>query len=115
RREPPPAVAQGQPGLTPAPARRHIGRAGVADGGVRSRLPRHDASADPLDAERHRIDLSVASPIAPLGSGIERADDPLLAVARAVQQAYGHHLVAIFELRGDRIAARAVASADPME
>ena len=113
--EPHPAGARTQPGTTPGIARRAAGRAGGVDGGGRSDLTRSDGPADPLDAERHRIDLSVASTIARLGSGIERASDPLLAAAHAVRNAHGHHLVAIFELRGDRLVARAVASADPSE
>lgn len=113
--EPHPAAVPGQPGATLAGVRRPAGRAVSGNGVLRARLPRHDDSADPLDGERHRLDLSVASTIARLGSGIARATEPLLAAAQAIRHAYGHHLVAILELRGDRLLARAVASADPSE
>ncbi|HEX5148165.1 MAG TPA: helix-turn-helix domain-containing protein, partial [Candidatus Limnocylindrales bacterium] len=112
--EPHPVAAPGAGGPAWAAARRPAGRTGTADGS-RAHLPRDDVSADPLDGERHHLDLSVASTIARLGSGLERTNEPLLAAAQAVRHAYGHYLVAVFELRGDRLVARAVASANPSE
>jgi diguanylate cyclase (GGDEF)-like protein/excisionase family DNA binding protein len=73
------------------------------------------SSIDPLDRERHRLDLTVASSIARLGSGVQPAGEPLLAAAQAIRHAYGHHLVAIWEARGERLVPRAVASAKPAE
>ena len=71
--------------------------------------------ADPLDGERHHLDLEVASTIARLGSGVQAAKEPLLAAAQAVRHAYGHHLVAIWELKADRFVPRAVAAARPAD
>jgi len=112
--EPHSAVSAGQPGQPPGTGRRPAAR-GSTDGGARARPTGTGDSADPLDTERHHLDLSVASIIARLGSGIERTGDPLQAAVQAVRHAYGHRLVAILEVRGDRLVARAVASDDPSE
>ena len=61
-------------------------------------VARAEPPADPLDGERHHLDLAVASTIARLGSGVQAAKEPLLAAAQAVRHAYGHHLVAVWEL-----------------
>ena len=68
--------------------------------------------SDPLDAERHQLDLTLASAISRLVNAGEDADDALLAAVRAVRDAYGHHLVAAWELRGDRLTPRAFAGVD---
>jgi diguanylate cyclase (GGDEF)-like protein/excisionase family DNA binding protein len=112
--EPHPA-APGQAGLPSAATRRLAGRTGPGDAANGAATATHSVAADPLDVERHRLDLSVASTIARLSSGLERSSDPLLAAVEAVRSAYGHHLVAIFELRGDRLIARALTSVDPSE
>jgi len=112
--EPHPAAASGPAGQAATTARRSAVR-GSADAGTRSRPTQPGAPADPLDDERHRLDLSVASTIARLGSGVEPASDPLQAAVQAVRHAYGHHLVAIFEAKGDRLVARATSSADQAE
>jgi diguanylate cyclase (GGDEF)-like protein/excisionase family DNA binding protein len=67
---------------------------------------------DPLDAERHQLDLAVAASISRLVNTDEDADDTLFAAVRAVRDAYGHHLVAAWELRGDRLTPRAFAGVD---
>jgi diguanylate cyclase (GGDEF)-like protein/excisionase family DNA binding protein len=96
-------------------ARRPAGRGTSATTVAPSPNGHHAGQADPLDAERHRLDLSVVSTIARLGSGVEAAGDPLLAAAQAVRHAYGHHLVAIWEILGDRLVPRAVASPNAAE
>jgi diguanylate cyclase (GGDEF)-like protein len=68
--------------------------------------------ADPLDAERHRLDLGVASSLTRLINTYEGADDALGAAVHALRDAYGHHLVVAWEARGERLAPRAVAWAD---
>ena len=68
--------------------------------------------ADPLDAERHRLDLSVASTISRLINTGDDTDQALLAAVHAVRDAYGHHLVVVWERRGDHLTPRATAAAD---
>jgi diguanylate cyclase (GGDEF)-like protein/excisionase family DNA binding protein len=70
------------------------------------------AQADPLDVERHRLDLNVASTISRLINAGDDLDDTLQAAVRAVRDAYGHHLVAAWEHRGDRVVPRVFAGAD---
>ena len=94
---------------------RATGPGGLAEPALYAKLQGHDAPADPLDGERHRLDLSVASTIARLGNRSVQTVDPLAAAVQAVRVAYGHHLVAIWELVGDRLVPRAVASAIPAE
>jgi diguanylate cyclase (GGDEF)-like protein/excisionase family DNA binding protein len=94
-----------RPGIRggPKPAFEHAGLEG------------QDVAADPLDAERHRLDLSVVSTITRLAGGVERATDPLLAAIQALRDAYGHHLVAIWEARGELLVRRAATSANAGE
>ena len=66
---------------------------------------------DPLDAERHHLDLMVAATIARLTNTIEDVDEALQAVAMAVRDAYGHHMVVIWQARDDRFWPRAFAAA----
>ena len=68
--------------------------------------------ADPLDGERHHLDLTVATTISRLINTHDDLDDSLQAAARAIRDAYGHHLVAIWEARGDRLSPRVSAGAD---
>jgi len=98
-------------------ARRQASQGVPAERGVGAGIEPHEPAADPFDLERHHLDLSVVSAIARLGSGLEQTGDPLLFAAEAVRHAYGHHLVAIWEIRGDRLVpvAVAAAAADPME
>jgi diguanylate cyclase (GGDEF)-like protein/excisionase family DNA binding protein len=100
-------------GMAGQPARHPVARRCGGRGGPGQALhPDHVTAAtraDPLDLERHHLDLSVASRIARLGTGSEQPDDPIRAAATIVRDAYDHHLVAIFELRGDRLLPRAVA------
>ena len=72
----------------------------------------HPPRADPLDAERHHLDLTVAATIARLTQTFEDADEALQAAAIAVRDAYGHHMVVIWEARDDRFRPRAFAAAD---
>ena len=73
---------------------------------------RHGGGADPLAAERHRLDLSVMSTIARLTRQPGDTSEALGAAARAIRDVYDHRLVSIWELRGERLAASAVAAAD---
>ena len=66
---------------------------------------------DPLDAERHQLDLTVAASISRLVNAGDDADEALRTAAAAVRDAYGHHLVVAWELRGDRLVPRAAAAA----
>jgi diguanylate cyclase (GGDEF)-like protein/excisionase family DNA binding protein len=69
-------------------------------------------AADPLDTERHHLDLTVASAVTRLINAYDDADEALEAAVRAFRDAYGHHIVAAWEARGDRLTPRAVAAAD---
>ncbi len=71
-----------------------------------------EARIDPLDAERHRLDLTVASAVARLINTVDDPDEALRAAVSAIRDAYGHHLVGVWQLRGDRLMSRAVATAD---
>ena len=73
---------------------------------------REAAPADPLDVERHRLDLTVASTISRLINTGDDLDDTVQGVVRAVRDAYGHHLVSAWERRGDRVVPRVFAAAD---
>ena len=113
---PHPGSALAHPGGSgSAHARRVAGHGAPTGPGIHAPLQAQDAGVDPLDAERHRLDLSVASSIARLGTQVEEAGDPLLAAVQAVRTAYGHYLVAVWEVRGDRLVPRAVASAVQVE
>ena len=73
----------------------------------------HEApQADPLEAERHHLDLTVVSAIIRSIDSVEDPDQALDGAVRAVRDAYGHHLVAIWEARGGRLTPRAFAGAD---
>ncbi|MFL5673635.1 MAG: GAF domain-containing protein [Chloroflexota bacterium] len=71
-----------------------------------------EGRADPLDAERNHLDLSVASAVIRTITGSADADEALETAVRTVRDAYGHHLVAVWQARGDRLVPRSVASAD---
>ncbi len=103
--------AHGEPAAGHVGDRRAAGPSGLQAVDGTDRSPRHQVAADPLDAERHRLDLLVASAIARIGSGVEPADGSLQAAVHAVRSAYGHHLVAVWEVRGDRLVPHAVAAA----
>ena len=98
---------------------RHLGRpahGGSGRGGaVRGRAQAASADlerADPLDAERHHLDLSVASAVIRTVNTLDETEEALETTVRTVRDAYGHHLVAIWQARGDRLVPVAVASAD---
>ena len=101
-------VSTGQRGgrrrLDPATAGRF---AVVRRGGATDMLP-----ADPFDPERHAIDLDLASSISRLINTADDADDALTTAVRTLRDAYGHHLVAVWEASGDRLSPRVFASAD---
>ncbi len=86
------------------------------DPGARTGLAaagRHDAerpAPDPLDAERHQLDLQVATSIIRLINGPDDADEALDAVVRTFRDTYGHHLVVAWEAAGDRLSPRAFAT-----
>ncbi len=67
---------------------------------------------DPLDAERHHLDLAVASTITRLINTSDDREAALHAAVQAIRDAYGHHLVVVWEARGDRLSLRAFAGAD---
>jgi diguanylate cyclase (GGDEF)-like protein/excisionase family DNA binding protein len=75
------------------------------------RGPRSDGAglADPLAVERHHLDLAVAASLVRIGMDQDRPDASLDAMTRTIRDAYGHHLVAIWEIRGDRSWVRATA------
>ncbi len=104
-------------GATPVASRPWGGRRSI-DPSAAARFTsavRHDVDqpvADPLDAERHRLDLGVASTLTRLINVYEDADEALSAAVHALRDAYGHHLVVVWEARGERLAPRASASAE---
>jgi diguanylate cyclase (GGDEF)-like protein/excisionase family DNA binding protein len=62
------------------------------------------------DRDRHRADLALLLELGRIGASLTRLDPSLVDAARTVQ-AHGQHLaVAIFELRGERLAPRAIAA-----
>ncbi len=69
-------------------------------------------ATDPLDVERHHLDLGVAASVTRLINIYEDPDAALGASVRAFRDAYGHHLVAVWEAHDDRLSPRAVAAAD---
>jgi excisionase family DNA binding protein len=103
------AVPNGQRG-----GRRRIDPSAPARFGAAAAARRaiHSPAADPLDTERHRLDLTVASAVTRLINAYDDADEALEAAVRAFRDAYGHHIVAAWEARGDRLSPRAVAAAD---
>jgi diguanylate cyclase (GGDEF)-like protein len=66
---------------------------------------------DPLAAERHRLDLGVASALARLASHAGDAGDLLSQATGAIRDAYGHRHVSIWELHGERLTPTAVSVA----
>jgi diguanylate cyclase (GGDEF)-like protein len=104
-----------QDGVTPVQAGTWGGRRTVDPGaaarfapGVRSLQATRN---DEADAERHRLDLTVASTITRLINTDEDPDDVLQTAVRAIRDAYDHHLVAVWEASDDRLSPRAVAGA----
>ena len=98
-------------GIASAGSRRPSGGATPGDQIHGANLRRDEVASDPLDVERRHVDLAVASTIARLGATFDGTDGALVAAAQAVRTAYGHHAVAIWAVRGDRIVPTAVASA----
>ena len=66
--------------------------------------------ADPLGPERHRRDLDLLDRLSRLTVEAGDLDDDLTAAARIIREATGHVLVALLELRGERLVARATAT-----
>jgi diguanylate cyclase (GGDEF)-like protein/excisionase family DNA binding protein len=92
--------------------RRTIDPAAVARFAPARRQELGPARPDPLDAERHRLDLTVAAALARLVTSTDDQDDVLQSAAEAIRGAFGHHLVAVWELCDDRLSPRAQAHAD---
>ena len=107
-------AAEGAPPIASRPwgGRRSIDPAAAARFTPASRHDVEQPVADPLDAERHRLDLGVASTLTRLINVYEDADEALSAAVHALRDAYGHHLVAVWEARGERLTPRASASAE---
>ena len=103
-------------GTPPSAAGTWVGRRSIDPAAARfAPGPRgHHGSprADPLDAERHHLDLTVVSAIIRSINAHDDPDKALDATVRVVRDAYGHHLVAIWETRGNRLTPRAFAGAD---
>jgi diguanylate cyclase (GGDEF)-like protein/excisionase family DNA binding protein len=107
-------AADGVPSMSPGTwgGRRRIDPASAARFAAGTLGQLHQPQADPLDAERHHLDLTVVSAIMRLINSHDDPDEALDAAVRAVRDAYGHHLVAVWEARGDRLSPRAFAGAD---
>jgi diguanylate cyclase (GGDEF)-like protein/excisionase family DNA binding protein len=112
------AAEQGVTETHPTRARGTWGGRRTIDPATRARFapargPRTATPApDPLEAERHHLDLTVASSISRLVDGSDDADHALRVAVQAIRDAYGHHLVVVWEARGGRLIPRAVAGAD---
>ncbi len=104
------SAAGAQLGHTAAAGRRIATPSGRDDLATVARS-RDGGGADPLAAERHHLDLSVASTLARLTSHGGEMSEALDAAASAIREAYGHRLVSIWELRGERLVPTAAAVA----
>ena len=62
--------------------------------------------------EHHTQALALIDAIARQAVATADLDDDLAMAASRIRDAFGHHLVAIWELRGDRVVPRAIARAD---
>lgn len=93
--------------------RRSIDPTAIARFAPARRVELEPATVDPLDAERHRLDLAVASTLTRLINAGDDQDETLLAAVGAIRDAYGHHLVAVMEARGEHLTPRARADGDP--
>ncbi len=102
-------------GIATAPSRRPATLPGQSDPALASGPARPDVPVDPLDAERHHMDLAVVSAISHLGSSVDGSSGALAAAAQVVRNAYGHHLVALWQVRNDRLILAGVASGEANE
>jgi diguanylate cyclase (GGDEF)-like protein/excisionase family DNA binding protein len=110
------------PAILRRPALPHQARA-IARGGLAARagaaLRAMPQVPDQIDQERRRAELEMFAELSAL-SGRATGRDPaelgdLLAMAtRAIRQVAGHHLVAAWELSGDRLIPRAHSAAEPV-
>ena len=73
--------------------------------------PAEAVPADPLDAERHHLDLATAASVVRAMDG-STLDATLRAVTRTIAEAYGHHLVDVWETRDGRSERRASAGVE---
>ena len=64
-----------------------------------------------LDLERHRIDLAVLDSIARSAASADDLDELLRGAARIIRDTYDHHLVVVWERRGELLSPRAVSAA----
>ncbi|MEP6639952.1 MAG: helix-turn-helix domain-containing protein, partial [Chloroflexota bacterium] len=103
------------PSTRPWGGRRSIDPTAPARFGSTERPRTDELVADPLDAERHRLDLTVASTLTRLINTFEAPDEALDAAVHALRDAYGHHLVVAWESKGDRLMPRAFAAAHPAD
>jgi diguanylate cyclase (GGDEF)-like protein/excisionase family DNA binding protein len=69
--------------------------------------------ADRARGERETIDLSLIDAITRLAAEPDELDDDLSSAVRLLRDAYDHYVVAIWELREDRLVPRAVAQVSP--
>jgi diguanylate cyclase (GGDEF)-like protein/excisionase family DNA binding protein len=69
-------------------------------------LPR---ATDPLEAERHSVDLALVETMTRIPADGGHADDALRRVVSLLRDAYDHQLVAIWAIQDDRLVARIAA------
>ena len=69
-------------------------------------------AVDPMANEHHTQALALIDAIARQAVAAADLDDDLAMAASRIRDTFGHHLVAIWELRGDRVVPRAIARAD---
>ncbi len=67
--------------------------------------------ADPLDAERHAVDLAVLDRLTRLAGRGDDLDDDLATAVNLIRDGYGHHQVSIWSIRQGRLVPRADAIA----
>jgi diguanylate cyclase (GGDEF)-like protein/excisionase family DNA binding protein len=107
-------LAAPSPILPPGGRRSSLAAAAFADGGARRRAEVEAARrADGLRTpDRYALDLLLIDAVTRLATQADDLDTVLKRAAALIRDTYDHHLVALWELRDDRLVPRAVAGID---
>jgi diguanylate cyclase (GGDEF)-like protein/excisionase family DNA binding protein len=92
--------------------RRTIDPAAVARFAPAADRASRTAAPDPLETERIQLDLATAAAISRLIIAVGDAEEALERAVHIIRDAYGHHLVAVWQANSDRLTPRAQAAAD---